>query len=263
MNEDDMDARLREIVDRFGPPRQWGLLGGTLALPLDTSKPNIHDSKAAFIEEKRAVEASLEEGDALLDFLMAAYRPEVAEHALSERIVEIINGSVRKRAQHDRPETIARMIRKNAADAGLCYCLIYLLIDLVEELKQRKQELENQEAIFWNVNGRAPNHYARAIALRLARAVAHRSGKMPTFGTSSDGGHPSTEFGRALEEVFEILEIKADVRHPAKWAISQLSEDDLKPEPINHLAAGSFFGQPSALNALSGITDAIAKSTKP
>jgi hypothetical protein len=154
---------------------------------------------------------------------------------------------------------MADLVRKNAADAGFTFCLILLILDLVRDLKQRNQELENQEATFWNLSGRAPNHYARTIALRFARLIARKTGKMPTFGTSSDGGHPSTEFGRALEEVFEVLEIRASVRNAARWAISQLSEDDLKPEPMNALGSIFGLGGPPPRNALSPLVELMTK----
>ena len=67
------------------------------------------------------------------------------------------------------------------------------------------------------------------IALRFARLFANKTGKRPTFGISSEGAHPSTDFGRAIEQVFAILEIKADVRKAAEWALSHLTEQDWKP----------------------------------
>ena len=153
------------------------------------------------------------------------------------------------------------MIRKNAADAGLTYCLIFLLMDLIKDLNQRRQELENQGAAFWNLSGRAPNYYARTIALRFARVIARETGMKPTFGTARDGGHPSTEFGRALEQVFETLEIKASVRNAAKWAIDQLTEEDLKPEPKNYLTMGSLFGigAPPHQNVLAAYANLLTK----
>jgi len=33
-----------------------------------------------------------------------------------------------------------------------------------------------------------------------------------------------------LEEIFKILDIKSGIRSPAEWAVSQMSEDDLRPQ---------------------------------
>lgn len=263
MDESDVDERLRQITGRFFAPKPSILLGGT-APPFDTSKPNLHDSKAAFIEEKRAVEKTLELAGKLFEFMAARYDPEGGRQEVSERVLQYVDVSTRKGALRERPDTIWDMIRKNAADAGLTFCLTLLLADLIKELNQRKQELETQEATFWNLSGRPPNYYARTIALRFARLIARETGKMPTFGTARDGGHPSTEFGRALEEVFKTLGIKSDVRNAAKWAIRQLSEDDLKPEPKNYgnLNALLSLGTPPHQNALAAYGSMLMEDRK-
>ena len=127
------------------------------------------------------------------------------------------------------------MIRKNKADTGLWHNSLWALSDLLFELDERHKELRDQEKQFWTVSHRAPNYYARAIALRLARLYAMEKGKRPTFGTARDGGHPSTDFGRALEEVFAVLEVRASVKGAAKWAIEQLTDDDLKRPQLGAL----------------------------
>jgi hypothetical protein len=81
--------------------------------------------------------------------------------------------------------------------------------------------------------------------LRFAKHFAKLRKQKPTFGTSSDGDHPSTDYGRALEEVFEILGIESNVRRAAEWAISQLVDDDWRPPPQNYLA-GYFKALPTA-----------------
>jgi hypothetical protein len=80
----------------------------------------------------------------------------------------------------------------------------------------------------------------RAIALRLARLYAREKGERPTFGTARDGGHPSTNYGRALERIFEPLGIKDGVRRPAEWALAQLTDDDLRPVSTIALLGGVF-----------------------
>ncbi|MEO1028814.1 MAG: hypothetical protein AAFX02_07120 [Pseudomonadota bacterium] len=75
---------------------------------------------------------------------------------------------------------------------------------------------------------RAPDYYARAIALRLARLYASEVGERPTYGTSGETGEPSTGYTRALRDVFEILEIDAREKIYATWAVKHLNDDDLK-----------------------------------
>ena len=90
MDEIDVNERLRQIAGRFFAPKPPTLLG-EISPPFDTSKPNLHDSKAAFIEEKRAVEKTLELARGLVDFLLARYRPEDDGHEVSGRILEYVD----------------------------------------------------------------------------------------------------------------------------------------------------------------------------
>lgn len=130
----------------------------------------------------------------------------------------------------DRPAYLHQEVtRTNARLVGLRDTSLWLLIDLREALTARQEELQDQETEFWKVSHRAPNYYARTIALRTARKYARRMGQFPTLGTSRDSGEPSTSFARGLQEIFRILEIEAAIRGPAEWAIGQLTEDD-----INH-----------------------------
>ena len=98
-------------------------------------------------------------------------------------------------------------------------------------------DLKDHKEKFWKFKHRAPDYYARTIALRLAKLFAREVGQRPTFGTAAEGDYPSTAYGRALEEVFEILEIKQKVRTHAKWAIQQITEEDMNPPPVNRLSA--------------------------
>lgn len=94
------------------------------------------------------------------------------------------------------------------------------------------------------MTNRSPNYYARTIALRLARLYAKEMGHRPTLGISREGNFPSTDFGRALEEVFTILNITASFRNAARWAIEQLTDEDMRPQR-NALAGLFDFRDPS------------------
>jgi len=155
---------------------------------------------------------------------------------------------------------------KNMIDAGFYHTSMLLLVDMFGVYNQRLTELKDQEKQFWSVPNRAPNYYARTIALRLARLYAKEKGQKPTFGIARAGNHPSTNYGRALEEVFSILNIKAAVRNAADWAIGELTDSDINP-PVNALAGGILAGAlnypvTSERNALAEMASVITKGSK-
>jgi hypothetical protein len=247
MEESSVNERLWAIAERFSVPKPVGLMG-TGAPPFDISRPNSHDSKAEFLQEKRTVSSALANAKPLLDLLTDGVTSEGSlQGDVVMRTLQVVDSSVRSKRRTDRLVNIFDLARSNAAAIGVSAVLMFLLFDFVESLKSREKELESQEEAFWSGNGRAPNHFARTIALRFAKLVARVTGRKPTFGTARDGGHPSTDFGRALEEIFKILDVGADVRNAAKWAIGQLSDDDLRPLPVNTLA-GPLFGDTQGLH---------------
>jgi hypothetical protein len=247
MEEVSVNERLWTIAERFSVPKPVGLVG-TDAPPFDISRPNSHDSKSEFLQEKRTVSSALESAKPLLALILNGVSTKGGpEHAAIRRVLKSVDANVRSNRRTGRLETVFDLTRSNAASIGASTVLVLLLFDFVEALESREQELKSQEEDFWSGVGRAPNHYARTIALRFAKVVARASGRKPTFGTARDGGHPSTDFGRALEEIFKVLDVGADVRNAAKWAISQLTEDDLKTLPRNALA-GVLFGDTKGMH---------------
>lgn len=236
METSGVSESLWDIVERFSVPKPMSLMG-TASPPFDISKPNFHDSKADFLQEKRDIGSALASAKPLLELMLKGVsNASGPEHDVIRNVLKVVDAQVRSKRRDDRLESVFDLTRWNAARIGLSVNLVFLLFDLVDSLQEREQELENQEVIFWNSVGRAPNHYARTIALRLAQLIARSTGKKPTFGTARDGGHPSTDFGRALEEIFKVLGIGADVRNAARWAIGQLTDEDLKPMHGNTLA---------------------------
>ena len=139
------------------------------------------------------------------------------------------------------------LAKRNFTETGLYNNFIEMTMFMQFVYKRRLKELEEQEALFWNVKSRPPNYYARTIALRFAKFYARQKSEKPTFGISRDGPHPSTEYGRILEEVFRILGIEGAVRGPAKWAISQITDDDLKP-PFDVM--GTILGKGASFSGL-------------
>ncbi len=70
--------------------------------------------------------------------------------------------------------------------------------------------------------GRIPNVVARDVAYVVARYLRDVTGDIPGLTTKPVVTGP---FALALQEIFEILDIKAGVQRPGEYAISKLSEN--------------------------------------
>ena len=240
----------------------WTKRGRHLTFPA----PTFHESKAEFVRERDAVQKIIDSCSATIDSLFGAeYRDDLVQKAMIGRLQVAIDGHAKQKIAPKFPETADDLVRKNLIETGFFFNSVLMIFDMKSCYEQRLKELKDQEERYWNVSHRPPNYYARTIALRFARHYARLKCFKPTFGTSRDGGHPSTDFGRALEKVFEILEIKASVRNAATWAIDQLTEEDWSP-PKNALAGGLFglLGgippeKPKGRNALAEISAALEK----
>jgi len=227
MQEFDLNSALHEVVNELLERQNQNALN-LLTPPIDIDQPNEHNSKREFTLELDAVEGAIKHATALIDvFIASSDNADVEE--MQNRLRLNIDRSARKTSKTEPSENLFDLVRKNTADAGLWAMGVFTIWDLRKALEYRKKELKDQEVEFWSLKNRAPKYYARIIALRLARLYALEKGKMPTYGTSRDGGYPSTEFGRAVERVFQILDIDAGIRGPVEWAISQLTDEDLKP----------------------------------
>ena len=201
--------------------------------PFDITRPNIHDSKKEFLRELNTVVATKDHLQGVFDLLIGPPSDgtqEPVQEEMIQRLKLAIERDVLVRTKASKLETPRDLALKNVRDTGFFYNSIIVVIDLKVSLEQRLKDLREQEVQFWSVGNRPPNYYARVIALRFARLFAGRSGGRPTFGISSEGSHPSTQYGRALEEVFRILGILANVRKAAEWALAQLTEDDWRPK---------------------------------
>lgn len=260
MTGENKKERVRAVVDRLC----GGPVMNALAPPrsqLDISRPNIHDSKAEYLHERATVDKALTGiGDALEALIGNLSEDDNSQSKMFNRLTSVIDLGARHRTSGQQPKTASELIRLNAAQNSLSINGLKLLLDFRIELRERLVELQDQEAQFWSVKHRPANYYARAIALRLARLYASEFHKRPTYGTSRDGGHPSTDFCRALEEIFEILEIKASVKSTAKWAIDGLTEEDLHQRPpltIGELRTAIGGGDPD--NAILSLLGAMKK----
>lgn len=232
---------------------------------LDTSRPNFHDSKPEFLQELSTVEAIIGHCEGIFERLVGEGKDAPDEHkVMIERLAPAINLHATQGRAFREITTPNDLAIKNVVDTGFHHNSLLVTLHMMEAYRRRLLELKQQEADFWNVTNRPPKYYARTIALRFARLFAQERGIKPTIGTVSEGNHPSTDYGRALEEVFKILEIKANVRTAGEWAINQLVEADWNP-PLNSLAGGLFgtgFVKTSEYSKISPVVDALMKTKK-
>lgn len=121
------------------------------------------------------------------------------------------------------------LIRQNVRDVGGYFSSLAVMTDLAAVLEERLWELESFRETYWNKGNRAPDYYARAIALWLARLLARETVKLPTTPITADTGDPSTQYSRALSEAFEILGFKKTQSGYATWSAQQMTENDLEP----------------------------------
>lgn len=226
MNDDVVDKLRKLMGERLG----WAPASNVLAPfvpPFDITRPNIHDSKKDFSYEKETVQEVAGLLDAAFNKLITNAEERTPEFEdMSFRIQAAVEASAKQMVGSITPRTARDIAIKNVADSGFYTTSLLTIAYLGNCLKKRLSELEQQEEEFWSVSHRPPNYYARIIALRFARFYAGETGRKPTFGTSSEGSHPSTDFGRLLEEVFSILDIDANVRRAAEWAIPQITDMD-------------------------------------
>jgi len=209
---------------------------------IELSKPNIHDTKKEFQAEYETVAAIV---DNLKDTLHRLYPPAENKTPEQKSMVDKLRSGITLLAEKggDRYTitTPYDLLLKNVYQVDFFTSSLIILVEMRKIFQLRLRELEEQKTKYWSVGSRPPNYYARTIAFRLARLYAKETHQRPTFGVSREGNFPSTDFGRAIEEIFQAIGITAAFRLPAKWAIDQLTDEDLNP-PRNALAGFLDFG---------------------
>ena len=161
--------------------------------------------KVTFMTPRERVIAAIEHIDSLINCVLGNEESSPDAKSASSLIRSNVDRTGIQAAAKRDLEKPHDLIVKNALELGLYYHSIVLAMELRNALIERLKELKDQEELFWSANHRPPNHYARTIALRLARYYARETQERPTVGTSSDGGHPSTAYTKALEEVLNML----------------------------------------------------------
>ncbi|WP_306121173.1 hypothetical protein [Roseovarius sp. MMSF_3359] len=230
--------------------------------PIDITKPNAHDSKAEFQYEQKAVKACVENLRATVH-LLAPDKVIPDQGILVDRLRPVIDQKLRSQASRSEIEDARSLALKNVAETGGYNTSLFVLLELWTALEARQQELIDQEEKFWNINHRAPDYYARVIAIRLAKLFAKEVGQRPGYGTAAITGDPSTSYSRALKKTFKLLKIKAGVRTHGEYAVAQVTDDDLKPL-VNSLAQMMESGRTSnrPMGLIGGLLGSLGESTK-
>lgn len=233
LTEPSVPELIREAVHEMlapygkrGPER--GLFSDSQWTPFDISKPNQHDTKADYLRERELVETCIKHLDGVFEVLLPVIKDEETRmHVQSAWTRQ--DGSLRESVGGKDLDSVSALVLKNAVDVGATNSLLHLSYEYRASLRSRLKELDEQRDRYWNIKHRAPDYYAREIALRLARLFTREVGERPTLGTSAIDGQPSTSYARALAKVFETLEIKTNPRSPAEWAVGQIKESDTEP----------------------------------
>ncbi|WP_143514661.1 hypothetical protein [Primorskyibacter flagellatus] len=185
--------------------------------------------------EIELIEKLLSQLNVLVPLLRSPLLGKDAEKKVGLPLMQYVDSEARRYAAKRMVEDPTDLVIDGAAKVGAWGSSATLLGGIQRLAERRRADLDARLEKTWSKRGRPPNAYARTIALRLAKLVAGRTGRKPTLGTASDGGHPSTDYGRALEETFEALEIKGEIRRPGEWALKQLTDEDIVRLPIYDL----------------------------
>lgn len=214
--------RLNEIVSRFWEDDRYHPCHRD-DTPFNILPPNEHATKKEYKAEKAAVVSLRKQLGKLIDLLTPGIAGFPADTEPAKRLRNFVDEVVPHR-EPGRPADPVQVVVNAAIDVGIFECTFRTIAELDRRLRDRENVLAKEEKVYWGQPHRMRNHHAYAIAFRLARYYRQEAGKEPTYGTSSDGRHPSTEFCRALEEVYEVLGIDAGIRQPAEWAIAKAKE---------------------------------------
>lgn len=206
---------------------------------LDISRPTLHDTKGEFRSEIEMVERAAGDLFDLYGFMLQ--QGNVSIETSRGIPMAFAFGAAQRNKKAGRPANAVELIMQNARGVDYWQFSKRYVFDLYLSFSERLAELQEQEKSYWSAPGRPPDHYARVMALRLAKLYAKQFKKMPTIGTASDGDYPSTDYGRLLQELFELLDIGTGFRLPGEWAIAQLSEDDVPKAIVPKLAKNLFF----------------------
>lgn len=203
-----------DFLDRVFPNKGKTILDRAY---LDIRRPTLHDTKGEFRAEFEAVERSTNDLLSLYGFMLK--QGDASIESSRGIPVAFMFGALERNKKDGRPNDALDLVMQNARSVDYWRFSRNYVFDLYLSFSARLAELKEQGDAYWSAPGRPPDHFARVMALRLAKLYAKQFNRMPTIGTASDGDHPSTEYGRFLQELFEALEIGTGFRLPGEWAI--------------------------------------------
>jgi hypothetical protein len=199
--------------------------------PFDISQPNLHDRKSDFSEEFELVKSVIEHCDSMLFLLTPKDTDEsVGRKEMLLRIERFTDREAKNKLLWRGAKSAKHLAFGNMVQVGFFNASLKALHGMRTVYQHRFDLLLEQEVTYWSLKNRAPNYYARTIALRFARLYAKHREMKPTFGMAAAGSHPSTDYGQAIEEIFKILAIEEAYRNAAKWAVKQIVEEDWNPK---------------------------------
>jgi len=226
MHDQEQISALHDVVDELLGRKSINALI-RISPPFNIEKTNDHGSKEEFLAERNAIDEMQKSVRIVLNNLIAEPINEF-EPQMRERLALFMNEQSRHK-QATRPIANANdLVLANISTVGFFMQMLRMQNDMYAFLLERMKELDNQEEEFWKVKHRPRNYYAHSIASRMARLYVSEKAERPTYGTSSDGAHPSTSFASAVEKVFKILNIDATIRGPCQRAIKQIKDSDLR-----------------------------------
>jgi hypothetical protein len=194
--------------------RQVWFPGATL---IDSVIPDFKDSEK--IIEYNEISRQI---SALNAISTAAGAFDTALHAVHDAERAKLNQFFRRRLPHvdglhlSSVAILAGIVEMGAETAS------YILVASVIEMKRLERF---RDANFTKGRGRRKNARAHHVADTLAQFYLKVLKERPTYGVSD--GYPSTRFATALQEIFEILGINANIRGPAENAIKQITDADI------------------------------------
>lgn len=192
--------------------------------PFDISLVALHQHKGQFTVELKIVKSMVRHLESVLHVMGDARDNKgTAKERIQKAVDKAIRSGTRRRKL--RGGSSRDLVIQNIRETGFFEGSLEVLEDMLFAYRSVLDELLAQQEMFWSMAHRPPDHFARMIVLRFARLFHRETGKMPTLGTSSQGGHPATDFSLALEKIFTILEIETKPRLPAEWAKEQFEEE--------------------------------------
>ncbi|MEP6319094.1 MAG: hypothetical protein ABJ074_01735, partial [Paracoccaceae bacterium] len=134
MTDDNLIEQINEIADRFYE-RPRSLILGTSQFPFDITKPNFHDTKKEFLEERDLVDESTKNAEELFKTLTYRYHDGHPLKERSEELCDYVDGIARNFASKNELKVPSDLVKRNAIDIGITYCMAYMVLDVAYGFK--------------------------------------------------------------------------------------------------------------------------------